>query len=204
MENFIRRRVAERLSALGINAFEAARRAKTDRAMVNDLLIGKKESIRRAALIRVAQALECDPEYLIGAQATPRRGAGEGQMPLAGTIEAGVWRARQTDAAPTMMPVVPDPRYPPERQAAYLVRGTQAEPLGLKDGDVLITVADEPPRDGDIVVVRRVRDGTEIELTAWAVEGGELRARPRDPESPRESLAQAEVIARIIVAYRVF
>lgn len=75
MENHLRKRIRARLEALGISSYEAARRADLNRYAVYDLLIEKKETMRPKALIALAKALECDPEYLNGTQAELRRAA---------------------------------------------------------------------------------------------------------------------------------
>ncbi len=46
MENLLRERIRARLEDLDLNPFEAARRIPADRTFLNDLLIGKKETIR--------------------------------------------------------------------------------------------------------------------------------------------------------------
>ena len=56
MSQRLRSRVQTRLAALGINPFEADRRAGLARGYVNDLLIGKKASMRPAALGKLAEA----------------------------------------------------------------------------------------------------------------------------------------------------
>lgn len=62
----LKSRVESRLEALGINAFEAARRMPAGRDYVNDILNGKKASVRGVKLEDLARALECDPGYLLG------------------------------------------------------------------------------------------------------------------------------------------
>lgn len=167
MENYLRQRVRERLAALGINPFEAARRVGAERTFISDLLTGKKETIRQKLIPKVAEVLDCDPEFLVGAQAVPRRAKcdGSGVMTLAGICEAGVWRDHSADKAPVALPVSPDPRYPPERQLAFVLRGHHADGLGLMDGDVLVALRDAPAREGDIVISRRIRDAGETELS---------------------------------------
>jgi hypothetical protein len=125
-------------------------------------------------------------------------------MALAGVCEAGVWRERESAPAPAILPLSPDPRFPPERQAAYLVRGHHADDLGLHDGDVLTAVDDGPVRDGDIVISRRVREGGASELAARLVENGELRARPGVSLSPKLTLADVQIVGRVIFAHRIF
>jgi phage repressor protein C with HTH and peptisase S24 domain len=58
-------RVEHRLRDLGINAFEAARRGELERGFVNDILNGKKQSVRGNNLARLARALEVPPEFLL-------------------------------------------------------------------------------------------------------------------------------------------
>lgn len=207
MENFLRERVRERLEATGLNPFEAARRIGNERTFLNDLLIGRKETIRQAAIPRVAAVLDCDPEYLLGAQATPRRtraspaeaiqprpATGEAPqqavgLPLAGICEVGAWRTGADAIPPRRLPVAPDTRLPVEDQVAFLVRGTHADALGLADGDVVVALMGGAWRDGDVLVVRRARaDGTAETFLARA------ENRPQD----------TEVVARAIFAHRVF
>lgn len=99
MENYLRARIRDRLDALGMNPFEAARLIGAERTFINDLLIGKKSSIRQSAIPRVAAALDCDPEFLVGAQDAPRRTSAQTPeigpltaiygLPLVGIAEAG-------------------------------------------------------------------------------------------------------------------
>ena len=65
MESLLQKRVGERLATLGINAFEAARRGKLQRNFVDDIVNGKKRSVRGENLEQLATALECTPEFLI-------------------------------------------------------------------------------------------------------------------------------------------
>ncbi len=206
MENYMRSRVRERLSALGITAFEAARRVGAERTFLNDLLVGKKDTIRPAAIPKVAEVLGCDADYLVGAQATPRKptGLASGTMPLAGICEAGAWRAPETGEAMTSLPVAHDPRFAPERQVAFLIRGHHADGLGLQDGDVVVAVNDGQAREGEVVIARRRREGGEVEMTVKLVEGDELRAKAGVASSPKLPLSAAEIVGRVIVSHRIF
>lgn len=203
MENFLRSRVRERLAALGISAFEASRRAGAERTFLAELLSGKKDSIRPKRLAQVAGVLDCDPEYLIGAQGAPRRGgAVAGSLSVAGVCEAGVWREAQEISPGAGLP--PDPRFAAGRQAAYLIRGHHADGIGLQDGDLVIGVEGEPVRDGDRVVTRRTRETGEQELAARMIEGGEVRARAGVSLPVKVLVAEVEILARIISAHRAF
>jgi transcriptional regulator with XRE-family HTH domain len=56
----LRALIRRRLEALGINSFEAARRVGAQRTFVNDILSGRKQSVRGDNLRRLADALEMD------------------------------------------------------------------------------------------------------------------------------------------------
>jgi len=57
----------ERLKALNRNPFEAARLGGLDRSFVNDILIGRKPSVRGDNLERLARALDWDSGLLMDA-----------------------------------------------------------------------------------------------------------------------------------------
>lgn len=65
MDSLLKRRVAERIAALKTNAFEAARAGELERNFVNDILNGKKDSVRGPNLLKLARALACSADYLI-------------------------------------------------------------------------------------------------------------------------------------------
>ena len=187
MTGQIRDRISERLETLGKNPFEVARNAGFERTYVNDLLRGHKQSFRRGAVVKIAEQLDCDPEYLTGEQDQPRlkarvqspgqRAGGQGTMMLSGVCEAGVWR----DSAPasTPIPLEADPRFQSSAQAAYLVRGDHAvgfhgrdgKTISIADGTLISTISTDVAeierggllRPGDLVVVKRSR-GREFEL----------------------------------------
>lgn len=209
MENFMRSRVRTRLDALGLNPFQAAKMAEVNRYLIFDLLEGKKETIRQKALVKVAAALQCDPEYLIGAQPAPhRRNSAEGperqidSVPLAGICEAGAWRSPDATKTPQALPIQPDTRFPANDQRAFIARGDTAEGIGIHDGDILVTVPSGPPRDGDTVIVRRVKPSAEVEISARRVKGSLLIAG--SPSIPNILATDAEIVGRIIAAHRVF
>lgn len=213
MDNLLRSRIQSRLDALNLNPFEAARRIPAERAFLNDLLIGKKGSIRANAIPRVAGALECDPGYLMGTQDTPRlsapresaqEAAGDSlpRLPLAGIAEAGAWRPAPASGPPQALPVSPDPRYPAESQIAVLIRGDHAEWLGAGDGAVVVAVKGGGYRDGDAVLIRRARpgeDGQEAEVTLRRVDAG--KAVLSTGASVDLSSPSVEVIARAVSSH---
>lgn len=219
MENFLRDRIRGRLEALGLNPFDAARRIGAERTFINDLLIGKKDSIRRAAIPKVAEVLDCDPEFLIGAQDTPRRVeaqapprtpengplAGATGVPLAGIAEAGTWRLAGAHAPSATLPLSPDPRYPPQDQIAYLARGDHGAWLCATDGAVILAVKGADFRDGDVVVTSRTRpgdDGPEVEITLRKVADGLLILPDHKPVTIGNT--SVEIVARAISAHKVF
>lgn len=208
MENLLRDRIRERLDALQINPFDAARLIPAERTFLNDLLIGKKKTIRASAIPRVAAALQCEPGYLMGTQERPRNVAParapaqtpeksplarDPGLPLVGIAEAGTWRLSARSGPPQRLPVAPDPRYPAADQVAYLIRGDHAAELGAGDGSVIVALTGADFRDGDVVLVRRTRtseDGPEQEITLRRI--------------GRSDAASADVIARALSLHKVF
>lgn len=215
MQNFIRDRIRDRLAATGLNPFEAARLAGHERTFINDLMIGKKSTIRQAAIPQVAAALDCDPEYLIGAQDEPRRMspqtreiaplAGNTGLPLVGIAEAGTWRQDGAQIAPQSLPVPVDSRHPVSAQVAYLVRGDHAAALGATDGSVVVGLRGAEWRDGDVVIVHRSRigdDGPEAEITLRKVSGVDLMTG--DGRAVKSTAQGVQIAARAVSSYKIF
>jgi len=205
MHETLKTRVRERLNALGLNPFEAARKAGFERSYVNDLLIGKKSTIRQGGIDALAEALQCDPDYLTGLQAVPTAGEGADlRMPLAGIVEAGAWRELGADPGLTL-PAMPDPRYPVDAQETYIVRGDHAAGFGITDGSAIVVVGMKTYRDGDVVLVRREKDGA-FELSIRMLAGGALRARPAAHlgQIAPISAKDAGIVGLVSVSYRVF
>lgn len=210
MTDLLKQRVQERLRALDISAFEAARRAGFERTFINDLLIGKKRSIGVKNIPRVAEALECDPRYLMGHIHAPHgpqnpehHGSDQG-VPISGVCEAGVWRESPAAPAGGERPVPADPRYAADAQMAFIVRGDHAEKIGLSDGSVALAVAGLPYRDGDTVIARRSRNGAGDEFTIRVIQGDrlELKGAPESGESI--GIDEAEIVGVVIMGLRIF
>lgn len=218
MSHLLKARIQERLDYKGLNPFEAARMAGQERSFINDLLIGKKQTIRGKAIPALAQILGCDPEYLQGSQATPRRGAmpTEQGVTLAGICEAGAWR--DEDILPDLgtLPLATDPRYSPDDQKFYLVRGDHADGLGVNDGSVICSVStaaldavNRSIRAGDVVLIERRDDSGRVETSIRQVdetrEGMFLVAKPRRGEIKPIRISDGVKIKGLVLrATRVF
>lgn len=215
-------RVRNRLDALGLNPFEVARRMDVERGFVNDLLIGRKKSVRGDSLYTLASILECDAEFLLGQQDVPRRARRSVDastavtVPVAGIVEAGVWREAGAGVRlPASLPLQPDPRFPVSGQAAWIVRGPGADLLGILDGDAVVTVPVETfaevahsLRHGDAVVARRERDGETMTMIVGLDQGRNgLVAVRRSSEFSGEATpieAAGAIVGVVVRAVRVF
>jgi len=94
-------RIEARLKALGLTQFQAAEKAGKHAHFIYDFMIGRKRSFKGDGPIRLAQALECSIEYLTGESddvgRPPLSAAASytyqpGSLPVAGIVEAGVFR----------------------------------------------------------------------------------------------------------------
>jgi phage repressor protein C with HTH and peptisase S24 domain len=72
----LRQRIEQRLSELGINAFEAARRGDLERTYIDDILRGRKKSVRNDKMAAVALALDTSQEWLFQTNAGAPAAAG--------------------------------------------------------------------------------------------------------------------------------
>ncbi len=203
--DILRARVRSRLDDLGINPFEAERRANLKRGYLNDLLIGKKDMLREKALPALAEALECDYEFLIGTQDAPV-GAPSG-LKISGIAEAGAWRAPGAAGLPTApLPIPLDPRFDADRLQAYLVRGDHAGGLGILDGSIITILTGEQaqPRDGDVVLAKQVEANGSEEISIKVVSGKSLASRPLKGDPISVPIDDCEIIGRVISTFRVF
>lgn len=190
MENLMKARIEERLSALHMNAFEAEEKAGLTRGYIYELLIGKKASIRPNKLPAIASALECTPEYLTGHSSSPNANTNgepplwaQGDVPVAGIIEEGALRKPEQ----IKLSVQSDRRYAVAAQRAFLVRGDNWKNEGIFDGSILLVATDLPPRTGDLVVIMRRREGAEErEITLRKIESAHEALASRADEAPTE------------------
>jgi hypothetical protein len=208
MYDLLRERVRLRLETLELNPFEAARKASFERSFVNDLLIGKKTTVRQSKLPALARALDCDPEYLTGLQGSPRAGGPAGALKLAGIAEAGAWRQPGNTASQGQsIPLGTDPRYPAHEQEAFIVRGNHAAGIGVTDGAVVTVYTGQMAyRDGDVVAVRRKRSEGDVEITIRVRAKDRLAAKPGhgSPEVADLDTSEGEIIGLVLSAHRVF
>lgn len=179
MKDDMKSRVEARLAALDINPFHAAKSAGLERSFINDILIDRKKSVRGENLDRLAVALDCDPEYLTGHQATPRRLAADPAQGIfvVGVCETGVWRtgpAADIQSQGRNLPIGRNPMHPDAAMLAFDVRGDGAEAAGIHDGEIVVAVEFgawkrrfRDLRDQTLCVVRRTRkafDGVEVSI----------------------------------------
>lgn len=169
-------RIRNRLNALEITSFEAERRVNLKRSFINDILIGRKKTTSQKGLAKIAEALECDPEYLTGHQSVPRRSPSDADqgMPVSMICETGVWRPLSSVVISGTVPVLPDPRYPGVANIAARVRGDGAVLAGIRDGDVIVALdwtewsrRFGTLRDGALCLVRRIR--TELDEVEFSI-----------------------------------
>ena len=192
-----RDRVEARLRALGINQFEAAKRAGKQLHFVYDLLKGKKQTIKGDGLLHLAKALECSIEYLTGEADTPgvppgelpNEGSSPVSIPYSGIVEIGAFRLPGVQTQPPQVIrerlLTPDPRYPSDQQCAYLVNDDSLASHNIGRGTFLICVkvptADELPNGSIVIVERRRLESGEVEISAREVQHFPSRTELRPP-----------------------
>ncbi|WP_439542590.1 helix-turn-helix domain-containing protein [Hyphomicrobium sp.] len=195
----LRDRVNQRVGLLGKSPITLAKEVGLERGYINDILIGRKKTIREGKLDQVAKALDCDPEYLLGHQefarasdaranrkiAAPRATVQPNGLAVRGVCQSGIWRGRSTPPDyPATLPIAPDARYANLPQQAYLIRPEETRTISLVLA-IDLPVFEKgvmPIDDGTVVVVQRERsDLTETSLRIVHLPQRELRPLDNDP-----------------------
>lgn len=194
--------VEERLEELGRNPFEAARLGDLERGFINDILQGKKRSIRGENMRKLAVGLDWTPGDLL--MATSTETAHLARLKTVGReaqvvprfllvryrVQAGHWYEVGFDEPPVdfSIPVVPDPRYAEWPQWAELVVGPSANkkiPEGHFAHVVDAIEMGYEPKDGDWVIVERRRSGGHVRertIKQLEVNDGVVRLWPRSTD----------------------
>lgn len=122
----LKQRVARRVEELKQSPFSLATSVGLHRQFINDIIVGRKQTVRRDKLALVAKALQCDESYLTAGTQMPPQSviAGGGGLLLKGVCQTGVWRHPTT---PTdhgqYLEAAADLRFPHTPQVAFLLRG---------------------------------------------------------------------------------
>lgn len=133
--------IADRIAELESNPFEAARRGGLERSYINDILIGRKKSVRTDKIEQLARALELDPRDLALAMATPAEAARS--VPLMGYLGAGAEIEPEFEQVPPEgLESIDLPFDVPEDLWAFRVKGTSMLPL-YREGVVIIVYREQ-------------------------------------------------------------
>lgn len=137
MENPLQRIVANRLEELELNPFEAARRVGLERSFINDILIGKKGSVRSNKIDQLARALELHPQDLARDIATPD--SNRKAVPLMGYLGAGGLVEPDYEQVPSDgLEIVEIPFAVPDDLIAFKVRGLSMMPVFKPDAIIIV------------------------------------------------------------------
>lgn len=182
--------VRDRLAEIDKNPFQAARDGGLSRNFVNDIVTGRKTSVRDSNLRKLAVALDMDIADLTSeifsnqgakTQSSPKYDiAALGKrhilpMKVIGFVQAGIWQEANLfeEGQIGERMVAYDPDYPDSDQFLLQVAGDSmnaAKPFPIPDGALIQCIAfaawGRPVRDRQIVVAHRYRDnGALVEAT---------------------------------------
>jgi SOS-response transcriptional repressor LexA len=174
------RRLRQRLEELGMSPRAASLQAGGSADLVRGILRGANKSVRGDHLVGLARVLQVPESWLItgtiNARLSPLQPGPDINgppedfgVPFGGVVEAGAWRVVDTmnqDGEYRRVPLAPDPRYPLDKQFAFLVAGDSMNKARIFEGMHVLAVAiDEWEKrhrettDGQIVVVECLRNG---------------------------------------------
>jgi SOS-response transcriptional repressor LexA len=143
----------------GMNSTQLGKLVGTTHATISRLETGEMQLTQQWAE-RIAKALDVHLAEIFG-DIVPARTTG---LPVLGEVAAGVWREAELTDAPkdSPLPIGSDPAYPNVRQFALRVAGESMNRI-VQDGAYIVCVSwadlGRPPRESDLVVVERRRDG---------------------------------------------
>lgn len=152
-------RIKELRTERNLSQEELGERVGTSGPTIQRLETGKRELTHKWA-IKISDALGVELPEIFG-KIIPAASQG---LKVAGEVQAGVWREVDAVDENKYPPINmgPDPRFPPASQFAVLVQGTSMNRL-FPPGSFIVCVewatVGRDPKDGDIVVVERRRDG---------------------------------------------
>jgi transcriptional regulator with XRE-family HTH domain len=152
-------RIKELRESRGLTLAQLADRVGTSHATIQRLESGKMR-LNQDWIDKISAALSVQISEIFGdiVPATP-----DG-LPVLGEVQAGVWRETEIADEPKhgSLPIGLDPRYSGKRQFALVVRGESMNRV-VQDGAYIVCVSwadlGRAPRDNDLVVVERRRDG---------------------------------------------
>lgn len=148
----------------GLTLAQLAERVGTSHATIQRLESGKMRLTQDWAS-KISSALSVPISEIFG-EIVPAAVTG---LPVLGEVQAGIWReAEVADEHKYLpLPIGADPRYSSASQFALLVRGESMNRV-VRDGAYIVCVTwaelGRAPRDNDLVIVERRRDGL-IETT---------------------------------------
>lgn len=172
LENDLKSRIKERLAVLGLSARKASILAGLHPDTLGKVLQGSTKSLRGDNLTKIARVLKCTESWLeTGEEAEFSEAPQPDGIRYGGIVEAGTFRRvniYNQDAEYQLIPLLPNPNYPPDTQFAYRVEGDSMNMEKIFPGMWIHAVKRDTwehlhgaPRDGDLVVVEARRNGSE-------------------------------------------
>lgn len=210
IKSIVMNRIKELRIERNLTQAQLAEMVGTTDATIQRLETGRRQLTERWAE-QISTVLGVDVSEVFG-RILPATTAG---LPVIGEVQAGVWREIDFVDEPKhpQLPLGPDPRYHGKQQFALLVQGESMNKI-FAPGTFIICVSwsdvGRQPREGDIVVVERRRDGmVETTVKKIAVQNRKLVLMPEstDPrfQNPIElegSLERDEIVITALVVGR--
>lgn len=187
-------RIQARLAVIGKSAHKASLDSGLGADFIRNIERGSIKNPTAESLLKLADALETTIMYLLGMTNDPAPNllaGGGARLPVRRGVQAGVWvdasAARPKDRASE---IAPSALYAGAAQWAEPVLDDHLAGLGVKQGALLHCVdaraIQYQPKHGDVVIVRRVREGGLEERTGRLVRaasaGLELATQPGDSD----------------------
>ncbi|MGP1395385.1 MAG: S24 family peptidase [Inquilinaceae bacterium] len=220
MSASFRAELARRMTAGGLNPRSLALRAGLNATAVRDILAGRSKNPLYGTVLRLADALGCDPADLMvqaaeppppseapaaNAVVAPRAGGlGSRDLPVYSSAEGGPGGAMILGNEPIEWVKRPEPLFTVRDGFGVYVVGESMEPAYYQGDVVLIHPSIPPQRDRDVVLLQDRGDGGRHALVKRLLRWNEGKWFVRQFNPPRDydlARRQWQTVHRIVGKY---
>lgn len=195
-KNPLRAVVERRLAALGRNPFEAARTGELERSYINDIIKGRKKSVREDKLEQLAQSLDWSKAELIShlgaASSTDKSEISVKNITDStyGVREEGA-RYDPSGSKDLHKDIVEKLLGSNPNASAWMIKSDVLALKGVRAGDIIIIDQSVEPRSGDVVCAQ-IEEGLRAKTVFRIYQPPNLVGAAFDPSAVRAEAVDGE------------
>nr|WP_247718979.1 S24 family peptidase [Morganella morganii] len=207
-------RLFERRSELGMSQDELARKTGVSRVAISKIELGDSQDTRSTNLFKIAEALQCDPRWLLNGDGAPPASFDKNvenkrpEMPVRYSypklswISAGQWNGCAASIEPEEW--IGTDIYAGEEGYWLDVKGdsmTSHGDFSIFEGMQVLVSKVEDVRPGKYVIAR-INGSDESTLKQYVIDGGQIFLKPLNPRYPLTPFTSNCTIDGVVVELR--